>query len=336
MADNAATRRKGGCLRRILRIGGGVLLAVIVLSGFAAVNQRIALARELRALQTPGQLVDVEGRQMHLYCVGQGSPTVVIDAGNADFSLSWIRVQAALAEETRVCTYDRAGYGWSDPVDTPRDAEHIVRELHVLLAAENSGPYLLIGHSLGGLYVQHYALTYPDQVSGLLLVDNPPAYESFIESAGYQSTLQQNAGLYTGMRYAMASGMPRLLDPVLGGRLQPEVAQALPEVADAYVTLVQKPAYWQTALDELSSIETTAAQVRAGYEGEHPFGDLPLIVLSAGETPPELADLMVDGHTQQATLSSTGERRVVEGSSHLIHLDAPEAAIQAVQDLMHP
>ena len=118
------------------------------------------------------QLIDVGGHSLHLRCSGSGSPTVVLEpgAGLMSSTLGWIA--PAVAQETRVCVYDRAGHGWSEPADSPQDGAQIATDLHTLLERGNvPGPYVLAGHSFGGLYVQSFAAQYPDDVAGLVLVD---------------------------------------------------------------------------------------------------------------------------------------------------------------------
>lgn len=152
------TMLHSGCLGTGLRVGG-IIIAVLVLVFVAlAIHQRIALRRFREQTPPPGRLVDVDGRTMHLRCTGSGSPTVVIDAGNACFSLEWAPIQDELSAVTRVCTFDRAGYGWSDAGPSPRDGAAAVADLHALLqAAGESGLYVLVGHSLGGTHARLYA-----------------------------------------------------------------------------------------------------------------------------------------------------------------------------------
>src|SRR5215210_8391078 len=158
------------------RIGMALLGLVVVLSVLAvagALYQAIATERAERAYPPPGEMVDVGGYSLHINCVGQGSPTVVLDAGLGDFSAQWIRVQREVSDTTRVCAYDRAGMGWSEMGPEPRDAKQISSELHTLLkGAGIEGPFVLVGHSFGGLYTRTYAARYPDEVAGVVLVDS--------------------------------------------------------------------------------------------------------------------------------------------------------------------
>src|SRR5262249_28852565 len=137
-----------------------------------AVYQAIATQSDKRDYPPPGQLLDVGGYRLHLYCVGQGSPTVIFEAAADMMSVDWSWIQPEIAKKTRACAYDRAGMGWSDPGPEPRDANQVSTELHTLLThAGIAGPYVLVGHSAGGLYVRVYAAHYPEEVVGMVLVD---------------------------------------------------------------------------------------------------------------------------------------------------------------------
>ncbi len=120
----------------------------------------------------PGQLVDIGGHRLHLHCVGQGSPTVVLDAGLGAFSLDWGAVQPQIATSTRVCAYDRAGLGWSEPGPRPRSPQQFADELHTLLTnAGVEGPYVIVAHSISGKTARLFASQHPKDVAGMVLVD---------------------------------------------------------------------------------------------------------------------------------------------------------------------
>lgn len=126
-----------------------------------------------------GKLVQVGDQRLHVHCTGQGSPTVVVDAGAGDWSLGWMLVQPLVAEFTEICTYDRAGLGWSDAGAKPRDSPRMANGLHRLLSsAEIPAPLVLVGNSLGGQNVRMYASQHPEQVAALVLVDVPPDPQS--------------------------------------------------------------------------------------------------------------------------------------------------------------
>jgi len=184
-------------LKRALR---GLLAIIIILPLFGALYQAIATELDKRNHPPPGQMVDVGGYRLHLYCVGknvEGSPTVILEHGLGATSAAWARVQPEIAQTTRVCAYDRAGMGWSDPGPAPRDAEHIVTELHSLLQnAGIPGPYVLVGWSFGGLYVRMYAGKYPTEVSGIVLLDSSH-HDQWTSTAAGKAQYESNAGIYT-------------------------------------------------------------------------------------------------------------------------------------------
>src|SRR3712207_2549671 len=155
-------------VRRVMRRIGKALLwlvvALLVLAVAGAIYQAIATELAERAYPPPGEMVDVGGYGLHIDCVGKGGPTVVLDAGSGLFSAQWVRVQRQVSHTTRVCAYDRAGMGWSEMGPDPRDARRITGELHALLTkAGIEEPYVLVGHSFGGMYMQTYAARYPEE-----------------------------------------------------------------------------------------------------------------------------------------------------------------------------
>jgi hypothetical protein len=149
------------------------MLAVLALASIAGGYETVRESIDAAAYPPPGQLIDVGGHRLHLNCTGSGSPTVVLEPGLGEVSPAMAWIAPAVAHDTRVCVYDRAGRGWSDPADGPQDAAQTAADLHTLLDRGHiPGPYVLAGHSFGGLYVLTFAATYPDQVAGLVLLDS--------------------------------------------------------------------------------------------------------------------------------------------------------------------
>jgi hypothetical protein len=127
----------------------------------------------------PGEIYIVNGNKMRMYCTGSGTPTIILEAGLGDDAIVWRGVQPALSKTTRVCAYDRAGLGWSDPLPPPRDADHIAADLHGLLReAKITGPVVLMGHSVGGIYLRDYASRYPENVAGIVFVDSSTPFQN--------------------------------------------------------------------------------------------------------------------------------------------------------------
>ena len=157
-------------LKRALLWGGGALvLALVAATALQWFLSYLALERN----PPPGELIVVGGRQMHLLCQGQGSPAVILESGIPGTSLGWVSVMEDIASFARVCAYDRAGYGWSEAGPEPRTISNITRELRDLLrTARVDPPYVLAGHSFGGLVVQLYASRFPNEVAGMVLVDS--------------------------------------------------------------------------------------------------------------------------------------------------------------------
>src|ERR1700733_6015434 len=165
--DNSAVSSKPSppMLRWIVR---GSLLALVFLAAVGFIYENITEARDRRFNPMPGQLVDVNGRKVHIDCMGEGSPAVILDSGLGDSYVSWRKVQPQIAKFTRVCSYDRAGLGFSDPSPRPRTSTVIAEELHQLLQAAGIAPlYVIVGHSMGGYDVRLYASLYRPEGGGV-------------------------------------------------------------------------------------------------------------------------------------------------------------------------
>ena len=261
-------------------------------------------------------MVDVGGYRLHINCTGSGSPTVVIESGWGDSSASWGWVQPEVAKTTRVCTYDRAGMGWSEASPEPRTAREYAKELHTLLAKANEpGPYVLVGHSMGGFTVLVYAHDYPDEVSGLVLVDA----QDLPASDGATPPMPAPKPGENSLPSLLARiGLVRLLADPLGS------VQNLPEGdKQAYTASSVAPRGVQTFADEVMGMSEGGAQARAVTT----LGALPLIVLSRGK------DQDAKHTASQASLlqlSTNSQQLFADQSGHRIMIEQPEAAIAAI------
>ena len=298
---------------------GGMVAVLLGLMVLGALYESLAEAADRRAYPAPGWLVDVGGYRLHINCAGTGGPTVVIDAGAGDWSASWSSwVQPGVAKTTRVCTYDRAGMGWSDPGPLPRTAGRFADELHTLLQrAGIPGPYVLVGHSSGGLTVRLFAHSYPAEVAGVVLIDSMNPRPG--TPAAPATPPQARAGDLSLLTLPARIGVLRLLAGPL--RLKSGLS---PEMADAYVAYSVAPRQLQTSLlDENAGIGSSLAQASAVTS----LGDLPLIVVSRG--------LASDADWQRLQadllrLSSRSEQRFADRSGHNVQIDQPEAVVGAI------
>jgi pimeloyl-ACP methyl ester carboxylesterase len=297
---------------RIALTVAAVCLLVVAVCG---VYNAIAIYR-FRAANPPlGQLYSVRGRRMHLYCIGAGEPTIVLESGLGASSdvLSWMTLQTKLAHYSRVCSYDRAGIGWSESADTPRDADHIVADLHELLAKSGvRPPFVLVGLSRGGLYIRDYAAHYRGEVAGLVLVDSSTPYQ--------EQRLHPNAG---NREWAIA-----VLDAqyLLGlARLHGWCGHASPGPDRRYAEALAEDdciAYWAGVREYLASPETDA-EVALGP----PPGALPVLIISRdpshvlvrpGASPEEVAREQAWNSMQEGLkdLSPHSQRIIARGSGH--------------------
>jgi pimeloyl-ACP methyl ester carboxylesterase len=301
------------------------VIALLALASIGGGYQTLGEAADANAYPMPGQLIDVGGHRLHLRCTGAGTPTVVLEPGAGEMSsnLGWIA--PAVARNTRVCVYDRAGRGWSEPASTAQDGAQIATDLHTLLQRGHvPGPYVLAGHSFGGLYVLTFAARYPDQVAGMVLVDstapasaaNPPTPSP----GGADAAMSRVSALYS---TAARLGLGRLYAQFASGSLPPRSREEV-RASDATASTLR------STIDEY--IQATASTEQAAALRD--FADKPLIVLTAGS-----------GHdaawstaqNRMASLSTNSVHRIIADATHedLIANEQDAAATsQAILDVV--
>ena len=287
-----------------------------------------------------GKAVPVgKGRSLYLYCEGAGGPVVVLDSGLGDAASSWRKVQDQIAAKTRVCAYDRAGYGRSDPGPFPRDTKAEADDLEWMLkAAHVPGPYVLVGHSMGSFNVRLFAFRHPKDVAGMVLVDPSADDQMPALAAAAPTTFKLQAAQIAHMR---ACAAPDATPEILKGCGQPPPFDLPPELAGRGIGVANHAwfaaiASESDAFSGLDSKETTGAK--------RSLGAMPLIVLTAADTsrtpgaPP--AEVEAAGkvwsrlHDGIAALSTRGVNRQVEGSGHYIQMQKPQVVIDAVAEVV--
>lgn len=331
--DRAAAPRPNRFAKRAALVTLGI--AALLAAGFLTwgVVARYSLAN---AHPPPGQLVDVGGYGLHINCVGDGiGPTVILEAGNADFSVMWAKVQPELAISARVCAYDRAGLGWSERGTAPRTLDAMTGELARLLdGAGIEGKVLLVGHSFGGIVVRSFAATHPERVAGLVLID--PAHERQLEvSPTMRASVEAGAAQFEGLVPLASWNLLAMLPGNIPNRGLPEHAHG------RYAAVLATTGYFEVAAEETrmlpANLEATAALRRD-------LGDLPLTVVSRGRvdgprgaTADDVAALdhaWGDLQSDIAGLSTNARQIVAESAGHYVHLERPDLVIDAVRDML--
>lgn len=297
---------------RILRRSKRMLLwsaaALVVLAMAGRIYQAVATVIDRRKYPPPGQMIDVGGRRLHLQVSGEnsGGPTVILEAGMASFSSNWVWVQEELSTVTRVVSYDRAGLGWSDPPSEAQDAYESAADLHLALQnAGISGPYVLAGHSYGGLVVRAFTDLYQDEVVGMVLVDGSHPDQWAHIPASRNGKLNATMNRITG--WLGRIGIVRLFN------LERSVTEGLPEQQAAEMkAILSQPRSWAMSAGTLSAWpDRTTPRINAAA----PLGDLPLIILGVTEQA-FYGEVLTDLQAELPSLSSNSRLQIVEGATH--------------------
>ena len=287
-----------------------MLYPAIGAMGLAAAGgayQSVGTATDASSISMPGRLVDVGGHRLHLNCTGTGSPTVVVEAGGGEMAANLGWITRTVARDTAICVYDRAGRGWSEDPDTPQDALAISTDLHTLLHhAGVPGPYVMAGHSFGGLYTLTYAAGHPEDVAGMVLIDSTsPHYDEVkdVTSRPEPARAYDVVGRATALTSSAARlGLGRVFAAIFPADLPPqEQAQVQASAAT--------PATLRSTLQEYATANASMVQA-ASLRG---LADKPLMVLSAGTG--NAAD-WPQKQERLAALSTNSVHRVVDDASH--------------------
>jgi len=276
------------------------------------------------SFEPPGKLVEVNGRNMHINCVGNKSPTIILDSGTGGFSLEWKDIQHSLSQYVRVCAYDRAGYGWSDMGPLPRTTKRITHELHTLLQnAGIHGPYIIVGHSFGGFTAQYFARNFDSEIAGIVLID------SSHEEQVYR--LPEN-GKNVVRRSLHQDRSTMVTKSVLHEHFPREEAAVAQQLMSRWSALLT----WR---EEMANYALSSRELRDIHYG--PILEIPIVVITRGkrvwpDTP--YGDAMEMAWTELqdelSYLSDHSTHIIAENSGHSIHLDEPKLVLDAIHDVL--
>lgn len=325
MSDMSSTQRRPRTwLRRILLT---ILIAPFALALLGALYQSISSSLDRRNHPMPGQLVDVGGYRLHIYCTGQGSPAVILDSSNLGTVSNWAWIQPEVARSTRVCAYDRADAGWSDPSPEPNDTYMNSEALHALLTnAGVTGPYILVGHSFGGLFIRTYAHLFPSEVAGMVFIEGslPDGQRALGEPDVMPNSPGQ--GMIDSGPIVSRLGILRLMN-------FPPTDPDLPEPQRGDLQAFLASTQWaESTKRQYHLYSTLLAQVRELYIPGS-LGSIPVAVVVGSEGMggvPEWKELFLE----QAALSTDHKMYVIEGGTHISVVDKREHAVQSAQAIL--
>jgi pimeloyl-ACP methyl ester carboxylesterase len=315
------------------------LLAVLVIL-FLVLGTR-AKARLKKQYPPTGEMIDIGGYRLHMYVEGAGKPTVVLDAGSGGIGLSWELVRPAIAQVTRVVVYDRAGLGWSEPSPYPRDANTMAMELHTMLVnARIPGPYILVGHSLGGPVSRQFAAMYSDEVAGLVMVDSAHEQQMKYFPEPLVKMVNSIKGMMGIMKLLSKLGLfalkPALISIGDRGKLSNDL------LAQMRGVVASSPSHMEAMIAETESVYAMQTQPVST------LGALPLTVISHGQLDADAVPLSLGPQVREeyehawqklqqeiTSLSRRGKRLVAEKSGHNVIYDQPEIIIDAILEMLH-
>ncbi|MCF2716751.1 alpha/beta hydrolase [Paenibacillus sp. UKAQ_18] len=309
-------------------------LLLFVISGF--VYEWIASKKDKSQYPPPGELVDAGGYRLHIRKLGNGSPTILLESGSGESSLSWRDIPEKLSSFATVVSYDRAGYAWSEEANTPRTGENIVRELHTALKnADIRPPYILVGHSLGGMYSRLYAQTYRDEVAGLVLVDARPENDARRTNKIYaKERPKANPSPLISILLEKSGAFRLFPNFMLTGRVEYQDRKS-------FVNIVASSKYFRSVAEEGDLASTTEDAIR----GQH-LGNLPVRVIARG-IQQDLTQFGISkrgnnqieqswqiGQREMLNISTNSKLIVAKKSEHMIIHDQPDLVIQVIRELI--
>lgn len=322
--------------RRSIRIVAVAVVLVLSCGVAGAAAEHLITADRRAQIAMPGDLLDAGGFDLHVIKRGDTGPVVLMEAGSGETSLSWRDIPAALSENATVVTYDRAGYAWSEPSPNPRTGATIIAELRSALRVSGvPGPYLLVGHSLGGMYMREFAQLYPAEVAGLVLIDARPEDDqirtkALLDEAGYGGNLPPAVLTAIKMSGALRMFSGFLLDGLVA-----------PQDRDVFLDVVASPSYFATKQQEADLAYLTENAIRG-----QDLGDLPVRIIARGraqdyagagipaEVGRELEAIWQDGQRRMLAISTDSSLAVATDSGHMVIHDQSELVVEIINDLL--
>jgi pimeloyl-ACP methyl ester carboxylesterase len=296
--------------RWTMRIFVGLATFLVVAAFSGVTYQWLATRKDLAATKPPGHLVDIGGHRLHLWCTGDGAPAVILETGLGGSSADWGFVQPDVARLTRVCSYDRAGMGYSDPGPSPRTARRIASELAELLARSGiTGPVVLVGASIGGFDVRVFASDHLERAAGLVLVD-----------ASHEDQAHEVPPMARFVPLLSTIGVLRLFGVSFGQRIE----SLAPSVRQFARATSFRAAGYQAAADEIIHIRESASEVRSSRRKL----TIPVLVVTGGRG---ADDNWRQLQRDQASLSERGCLIIAEQSGHVVPIDQPEVVVNAIR-----
>lgn len=327
---------------KILKIIMGLLVVVGLALGTSTVFQQVADGRDRAAYVSAEHIIAVDGVDMYIRCEGTGSPTVVFESGAGTPALTWWEIEGGIRDDVRTCVYDRQNIGWSDYTGETSTPEQVAQTLHTLLtSAGESAPYVLVGHSMGGIYVREYATLYPDEVVGMVLIDASHPQQQVRFPAEYGALSNAEMPILKLCRTIAPLGIVRLLN--LG-------EQSSPFAEDAPIYGENMATFYQSHYCAGVSADLAAINKVNTVSPLDSLGDMPLAVLTAGvpisasadslpqpfsiETLEAVDRVWLELQEEQAALSTNSTWTVVDGATHYVHFDNPAIVIEAIQNVL--
>ena len=320
-----------GSRKLLARIGTTLVLLCVLVGGSGVAYNELSLRHYRQRAGVPGKLYDIGGYAMHLYCTGEGSPTIVLSSGLGDDFTGWAKVQPALSRQTRVCSYDRAGFGWSESRPGVQDANAISSQLHQLMGAAGVElPFVLVGHSISGIYLRSYAAHYPGDLAGLVFVDGAtPLQDDRIPKELVKIQEEQRRQM----------PWQKLLMMLGWYRLQGDCT-SIPPGFEAYSAWIKADSCIPSQMDAMEN--ELDAERASGEETIHagPYGNLPVLILSrdpnvlAPNWPAAVskANSIAWNQMQEEAKGLSGQSRriIAKGSDHYLQNDRPDLVIREI------